>query len=121
MEIYGFEGVPDTVSGESTVQDFLDSAIIGWDEGIGSYFIVGPEDGDGQPIYWFGPNKSIVSPYALMAVVNSLFGCSQEEFEGIFSDVGTKQLVEERNATVSYPEDFLTIDAYWKENINARV
>lgn len=121
VDLHGFTGIPDTLCGETTVGDFLKHAQIGWDEATSSYYIVGPENEDGEPYYWIGNTPQIPSPYALVAIINCLFGNETCEFEGVFSGEALSALAEARNSTTEYPDDFLSIDEFWSEHSNTRV
>lgn len=121
VDLYGFEGVPDTLCGATTIGDFLKHAQIGWDDATSSYYIVGPENEEGEPYYWIGNSTRITSPYALVAIINSLFGNEAGEFDGTFAEKALSTLLEARNSTTEYPNEFLSIDEFWSENPNARI
>lgn len=121
VDLHGFRNVPDTLCGATTIGDFLDYALIGWDYGTSSYYIVGPENEEGEPFYWIGNIPRIESPYALVAIINSIFGLDASEFDGVFSKEVLSNLAAVRNSSVAYPEEFLTIDAIWAERANAHI
>lgn len=121
VDLYGFKDVPDTLGGKTTVGDFLKGAQIGWDDGTSSYYIVGPENEEEEPYYWIGNIPRISSPYALIAIINSIFGDGISEFEGVFSEGALSKLTVARNSTVADPEDFFAIDAIWSEKTNVHI
>lgn len=62
-----------------TLGDWLANGSVGWDEGLETYFLQGPErhcdvDGSDSPAAWWGTSlREIESPFMLVAMLNWLF------------------------------------------------
>lgn len=116
IDLYGLDNIPDVVTGQTTWLDWVDQATLGWNDGIMPYYLVGPEDKETEaPILWFGPKATILSPYALVAIINSIFGESEEEFLGVANLEVIEALKIARNSSSRHPEDYVSVDAYWQD------
>lgn len=73
----GGASVPRDLKGYG-LDEWLDFAVVGWDEPLQTYFLQGPEDGD-EPCWWIGTDYAEIPTFAeLCGVIRCIFGDAVE-------------------------------------------
>jgi len=106
QNVFDFFGVDDatTDSAGFSLKNWRDFGVVGWDDGLYTYFIQ-LDMGNDEPEWWFGNSfAEILSPYATQALLSRLFNIEPPSF----NPVGLNALERDRKAFVKkmqHPEE----------------
>jgi len=59
------------------MDEWISTAVVGWDESLQTYFLQGPDQGEEEPAWWLGTSPGEIPTFAtLCSVIRTVFGGS---------------------------------------------